>query len=840
MRLAVASTLVAFACATATAAAIPEIVHVAGKDGVVAALGDTGPATQASIDPMAIDEMRAGDGASELKWAVADYANCRIRLIQGSAPDYYTGTITTAAGNDCSVVDNRYPTPTDATQTSTRIGKPTAVAVYPGGGTLMPLLFASGPNTATRVHMWTAGDGLTVPPKVQSIAGGTNPCSPVAPADGAVAYDATLCDVRALDAHYSIGGRFLIADARYDAITCDSDARVYEAYLDAGTWKLKSVAGGSGASEARCLREPTGVLWLNSTEFLVADRRGGGPVASTGQILKFSTAATTSAPVVVASGLDDPTHLTKLEDGRVIFAESGTCRVRRLESTNASATITEIAGSVCGAATPDSPPRPANTAVLPRPFGVHMAPNGLLITDPTANRIWMVDRSAFTATPPTFTNQSQATVGAEAIDEPTFLRYCQLHKNGELVYDNQSEGAAPCVFPMTFNITEGNYEFWHRIHGEPAFDKTAWTVDQTAPSPPTPLSPVAGAAGLGTDVGFEWQPAADPSGIDRHEVWVGGAKAFECDGCTSTSLTVPEGDHQWFVRAVDNAGNPVSSAARSFSAGTAPTAAFSVSPNPVLAGRTVTFDAAASSDTHGPIARYEWDLDGNGDFETDGGSSPVATRSYPTPGSIQVGLRVTDGAGKTATTSVELRVNNPPPATGQFGVSINKGAQYTRSPDVVVNAIFPAATTQMLFSNDGGFFAPGMFAPRAETRWRLDSSGPERLPKTIYVRFLVGGLVSETHQDDIILDETPPRVESASIVPPAGVASISALRAWRLRLRASDSNSGVKGVQVAESKRKPGRLLRYRRTLTVRSAARPKWVRARDHAGNNSRWRRLR
>ena len=48
-----------------------------------------------------------------------------------------------------------------------------------------------------------------------------------------------------------------------------------------------------------------------------------------------------------------------------------------------------------------------------------------------------------------------------------------------------------------------------------------------------------------------------------------------------------------------------------------------------------------------------------------------------------------------------------------------------------------------------------------EIDWALDSSGPERLPKTVYVRFQIGPLTSDNFTDDIILDERPPVVNSA-------------------------------------------------------------------------------
>ena len=97
-----------------------------------------------------------------------------------------------------------------------------------------------------------------------------------------------------------------------------------------------------------------------------------------------------------------------------------------------------------------------------------------------------------------------------------------------------------------------------------------------------------------------------------------------------------------------------------------PAAAFAMSPAPTIAGRPVAFDASTSSDADGPIARYQWDLDGNGTFETDTGTSPAATRTYSVPdvGTLHVGLRVTDGDGATTDTKrllvIGARVNFQP------------------------------------------------------------------------------------------------------------------------------------------------------------------------------------
>ena len=403
------------------------------------------------------------------------------------------------------------------------------------------------------------------------------------------------------------------------------------------------------------------------------------------------------------------------------------------------------------------------------------------------------------------------------------------------------------------SVPEGDYVFKYRAidsyGNSDGFVERNVTVDVSPPDDFALLEPADGAK-TGTQPSFSWNAAGDSvSKVDEYRLEIDGSEVLTVDSATcptgTCSATAPgplaTGAHTWRVTAVDAAGNPKPSAQRGFTALSPPSARFAIAPNPALVGNTVTFDGSASADDAHTIARYEWDLDGDGSYEVDGGATSTAGRSYASAQTVNVGLRVTDSTGLTGESRQDLRVNALPPLGSQFGVSINRGAQYTRSANVTVTANFPASTTSLLFSNDGGFFTPQTFTPAREVKWKLDSSGPERLPKTIYVRFLIGNFPSETFQDDIILDERPPVVSQSTLVPQRpGVASASALRRWTLRVRARDSNSGVAGVQITANKRKPGRLLRYRRTMRVRSPVRPRFVRARDKAGNNSRWKRVR
>ena len=84
-------------------------------------------------------------------------------------------------------------------------------------------------------------------------------------------------------------------------------------------------------------------------------------------------------------------------------------------------------------------------------------------------------------------------------------------------------------------------------------------------------------------------------------------------------------------------------------------------------------------------------------------------------------------------------------------------------------------------------------------------------------------------------------VQQASLAPATtSVVSVAKKKTYVVKVKATDSNSGVAKVQVTANKKRPGALLTYKRKLRVRSAKRPKFVRAQDRAGNFSRWKKLR
>lgn len=79
----------------------------------------------------------------------------------------------------------------------------------------------------------------------------------------------------------------------------------------------------------------------------------------------------------------------------------------------------------------------------------------------------------------------------------------------------------------------------------------------------------------------------------------------------------------------------------------------------------VSFDASASTDPDGDPLTYRWDFDGDGKFETDGGTDPLARHMYGAEGEFDAAVKVWDPAGASSVASVHVSIideNLPPVA----------------------------------------------------------------------------------------------------------------------------------------------------------------------------------
>jgi hypothetical protein len=263
-----------------------------------------------------------------------------------------------------------------------------------------------------------------------------------------------------------------------------------------------------------------------------------------------------------------------------------------------------------------------------------------------------------------------------------------------------------------------------------------------------------------------------------------------------------------------------------------------------------------------------WDLDGNGSYETLG--SQQIAKVFAQEGSFEIGVQVTHDGGRVDTVRGTVAVRRGArPAQGEPGISINGGAVYTNNPNVVLSVGWPFDTDSARVSNDGGFANAQLFDAAPTFPWVLQTSGEERLPKTVYIRY-----GDKQYTDDIILDRTAPKIDKAT---GKGGKAASASHSERslgtsmakkkpkkkpktktvtVQLTARDNASGVAATQMALVIKKAGAWVKVpvpkgagiiydkAQAITLKltkvpAATKYVFVRVGDKAGNASGWRKI-
>jgi subtilisin-like proprotein convertase family protein len=196
----------------------------------------------------------------------------------------------------------------------------------------------------------------------------------------------------------------------------------------------------------------------------------------------------------------------------------------------------------------------------------------------------------------------------------------------------------------------------------------AFTADQQHPRP-------------GATVTFTLASAVDPDGgapLTYSWSFDGGATSSS-GGLAKAHLFATAGTVDVTVTATDDEGASTTATLALVVSGLPPVAVLTATPNPVMIGAAVHFDASGSSDPDSSIAGYAWDLDGDSAFETVTGATPTVTATYPNPGLLTVSVQVTDDDGHHTVATLNLTIQAPASAPGGNGGAGAGGS--SASPD---------------------------------------------------------------------------------------------------------------------------------------------------------------
>jgi PKD repeat protein len=198
------------------------------------------------------------------------------------------------------------------------------------------------------------------------------------------------------------------------------------------------------------------------------------------------------------------------------------------------------------------------------------------------------------------------------------------------------------------------------------------TVTTTAP---TAAFNVSTAPQVGTPVTFNAATSSDGDGSVASYAWDldNDGSADDATGVTATQTYATPDLYTVGLVVTDNCG--VASARREITfnvTNPAPTANFTIAPNPAKPGEAVTF-TSTSTDPGGSIASYQWDLDDD-DVYNEGGTTgetnaATVTATYAAAGTYAIKLIVTDNNGTPDDAVKNLRINRPP--TAAFTINPN-------------------------------------------------------------------------------------------------------------------------------------------------------------------------
>ena len=216
--------------------------------------------------------------------------------------------------------------------------------------------------------------------------------------------------------------------------------------------------------------------------------------------------------------------------------------------------------------------------------------------------------------------------------------------------------------------TSGTYTVRLRVMDEKDPDIESKTVEVRNRAPVANFSQSPASPNTSTAVTLT-STSTDPDGTIAGQRWALDADGVFNDG-TGASVTrtfTTPGTYNVKLEVTDNRGATSTVTKAVTVANRAPTAAFTTSPASAPTGQSFSF-TSTSTDPDGTIAAYAWDTDGDATADFNDGTASTASRSFATPGTYTIRLRVTDNNGAQSVTTNTVTATNRAP-TANFTIS---------------------------------------------------------------------------------------------------------------------------------------------------------------------------
>ncbi len=289
-----------------------------------------------------------------------------------------------------------------------------------------------------------------------------------------------------------------------------------------------------------------------------------------------------------------------------------------------------------------------------------------------------------------------------------------------------------------------------------------YRIDTSAPGIPLPDDNTEGWSSDDTPL-FIWSAPSDISGLSGYYYKIDG---FPWTFYSSTSVELPpqaSGEHIFYVKAVDGAGNIGDSGTHVFSIDTdEPDLAISAPANGEWLGNG-TVEVRWEGGDNFSAARYEIKLD---DDEFYGlGSAEVESLYDLSEGAHSLRIRAYDGANNSIEKTISFNIDLTPPIELSLRLKGREKKTFSLSIDLDVHAMDEASGLgEMCFSNDGTSWSPWENWTGRKRGWNLSEYGGNVRggQKTFYLK--VRDKVGNTAVTDAVVDYYPPlsRIEAVS------------------------------------------------------------------------------